>query len=208
MSSERMDVPADDLPENQLDRFLDDGKLDREEIDELADGLAEYDVLPPEERAEHRRVFLQRLVTEATVGPIPPPSMLAGYEDILPGAADRIFAMAENQQVHRHELENKAMKANTEAEKRGTYAGAFIATLVILCSTVLIAMGKSAEGLSMVLPSLGVLVGLFLHEQAVGKKELSEKQEQADSNELSEAQRKELPEKHKQGDGDGSSRSE
>lgn len=34
-------------------------------------------------------------------GPIPPPSIIKGYEDILPGTAERIVAMAENQAKHR-----------------------------------------------------------------------------------------------------------
>ena len=31
-------------------------------------------------------------------GPIPPPDAMAGYEEVLPGSADRIMTMAENEQ--------------------------------------------------------------------------------------------------------------
>lgn len=34
-------------------------------------------------------------------GPLPPPGMFAKYEDVLPGAADRILALAENEQAIR-----------------------------------------------------------------------------------------------------------
>jgi uncharacterized membrane protein len=45
-------------------------------------------------------------------GPIPPPAVLQGYEQILPGAAERILRMAEQQAAHRHSLELKSINAN------------------------------------------------------------------------------------------------
>jgi uncharacterized membrane protein len=44
-------------------------------------------------------------------GPLPPPSMLREYEDILPGTADRIMGMAENEQKIRSR-DNKAVIRN------------------------------------------------------------------------------------------------
>jgi uncharacterized membrane protein len=49
-------------------------------------------------------------VTQVSVSrsaPLPHPSELEGYEAILPGAAERIFALVENQSNHRQGLENK-----------------------------------------------------------------------------------------------------
>ncbi|MGY1488846.1 DUF2335 domain-containing protein [Methylobacillus pratensis] len=45
-------------------------------------------------------------------GPVPHPTILQGYEDILPGAAERILVMAENQSQHRIEQEKKVLDAN------------------------------------------------------------------------------------------------
>jgi len=42
-------------------------------------------------------------------GPIPPVEDFAGYVRILPGAADRILKMAENQAGHRQTLERRAL---------------------------------------------------------------------------------------------------
>ena len=39
-----------------------------------------------------------------TTGPLPPPEQLAQYEQIIPGAADRILRMTENNSDHRIEL--------------------------------------------------------------------------------------------------------
>ena len=42
---------------------------------------------------------------EAYIGPIPPPEMLAKYNEIDPGFAGRIMNMAEGEQSHRHKTE-------------------------------------------------------------------------------------------------------
>jgi len=44
---------------------------------------------------------------EEFAGPIPPPSMMKQYEETLPGSADRILKMAENQSEHRQWMEKK-----------------------------------------------------------------------------------------------------
>ncbi len=49
---------------------------------------------PPSTKVTHTQVAVR-------TAPLPHPSELAGYEDILPGAAERIFAMAESQAAHR-----------------------------------------------------------------------------------------------------------
>ena len=38
-------------------------------------------------------------------GPLPPPAALQRYDEVLPGAAERILAMAETEQQHRMEQE-------------------------------------------------------------------------------------------------------
>lgn len=47
------------------------------------------------------------LVSEYFSDPIPHPKHIAGYEEILPGSADRIISMAEDSQKHRMEMDKK-----------------------------------------------------------------------------------------------------
>jgi len=68
---------------------------------------------------EVRQVVRQEIQEIEFRGPIPPPNIIAGYEKILPGAADRILAMAENQSKHRQEMEKKMI----EAESRDSLLG-------------------------------------------------------------------------------------
>lgn len=63
-------------------------------------------------------------------GPLPAPEDIAKYEKTLPGSAERILSMAEKQQEHRMESEQKIIDYKTGVGKRGQWLG-FI--LVILC---------------------------------------------------------------------------
>ncbi|MDE6052372.1 MAG: DUF2335 domain-containing protein [Lachnospiraceae bacterium] len=49
---------------------------------------------------------MRQVVSEFS-GPLPPPNIIKGYEDILPGSAERILAMAEKQSEHRQFMERK-----------------------------------------------------------------------------------------------------
>lgn len=44
-------------------------------------------------------------------GPLPPPALYQEFEKVLPGSAERILAMAEKEQSHRHEWEGVALNA-------------------------------------------------------------------------------------------------
>jgi len=41
------------------------------------------------------------LIRQEFAGPLPHPSVLAGYDDVVPGSAERILRMAEKQLEHR-----------------------------------------------------------------------------------------------------------
>jgi uncharacterized membrane protein len=55
-------------------------------------------------------------------GPLPPPRILAGYNDAIPGGAERILRMAEREQEHRHATQTALIQAETEQDKRLTDA--------------------------------------------------------------------------------------
>lgn len=82
-------------------------------------------------------------------GPLPAPEDLQRYDQLLPGAAERIITMAEVEQRHRHEQESKAISSElvtreilqaTEkvridgvmrSDRRGQYLGAVVSILAI-----------------------------------------------------------------------------
>ncbi|MBF0336916.1 MAG: DUF2335 domain-containing protein [Nitrospirae bacterium] len=50
-------------------------------------------------------------------GPLPAPKTLEGYESILPGSAERILAMAENNLKHKHECDKEKLRQNNDILK-------------------------------------------------------------------------------------------
>jgi uncharacterized membrane protein len=59
------------------------------------------------------------LARSSFVGPMPPPELVAEYEEILPGAAKFFFSALDRQTSHRHLLEAKVVDANISNEKVG-----------------------------------------------------------------------------------------
>jgi uncharacterized membrane protein len=109
--------------------------------------------------------------------PVPPPSMLRGYEDVVPGSAKQIMNDAHGQMVHRHGLENKQLDAAISNSKRGQWFGFIIAVLVIVGGVTLILADRSVEGLALILPGLAALAGTFVYSQIQQSRELREKRE-------------------------------
>ncbi len=109
--------------------------------------------------ARHDRIKIR---AETFSGPLPHPDILARYEEVHPGLANRIVHQAESETAHRQEMERAAsrradrgkdldervVKAQFRGQTLGTIlgAGAFLALLV--CGTFLLADGKDLAGLT------------------------------------------------------------
>jgi uncharacterized membrane protein len=93
-----------------------------------------------------------RIEAAAFSGPLPPPEILARYNDALPDGADRIVKLAEEQSKHRRLMES-----------RGQVFAFTLALVAILAGVGLILDGKSAEGLVPLIGAIGGLVGIFVY---------------------------------------------
>lgn len=82
-----------------------------------------------------RRKVVERtaiVVTElAYSGPLPPPAHLAGYEAILPGSADRMLNMAEQEQQYRHRQFESGLASDDRYRTWGLCLGAAVSALLI-----------------------------------------------------------------------------
>ncbi|MEJ5188448.1 MAG: DUF2335 domain-containing protein [Breznakiellaceae bacterium] len=63
----------------------------------------------------------QHIVQQQSIysGPLPPSSELAHYNDIIPGAAERILRMAEEEGNHRRKMEERLVEEQIRASKTG-----------------------------------------------------------------------------------------
>jgi len=95
-----------------------------------------------EETAEEIKGGLAE-ISATFVGPIPPPDVLQGYDEVIPGLADRIVGMAEAEGNHRRDQERRALDAEIENDRIliGAYIKkvrigqilAFVIAVVALC---------------------------------------------------------------------------
>lgn len=108
-------------------------------------------------------------------GPLPPPGLLARYNDVVQNGAERIMAMAERQSAHREALEAKVIESNVASQARGSHYAFIICLVTIIGGFVMIGMGKSIYGISAVIGSLATLAGVFVFAKREQKKERVDK---------------------------------
>lgn len=103
------------------------------------------------------------MVSEHFSGPIPHPKHVRGYEEISPGAADRIIRMAEVRQAHHMDMDKKILAAEVADRKLGMWLGAAAFVFLVACAlvTALITDSEVIPGLFLGAAAIGG-VGLFI----------------------------------------------
>lgn len=102
------------------------------------------------------------VVHQSISGPIPSPQILAGYEQILPGAAERVVAMAEKEQEHRHRMESRMVSGTLRTVLVGQVLGGALGLVVCTGGTWAIIQGQATGGAVAVVSALASMVGAFL----------------------------------------------
>ena len=159
--------------ETDLKEHLED-TLPEEVQQELVEFIEELDSLPREER---EKAILELKTTRTHYrGPIPPPELLRGYDEVLPGAANRIIEMTENQQSHRMELEKIVISSNAKDAHLGVIF-AFILGLVVISGGILMILMDKGTVLGSVFSFAGLatLLGTFIYGTRSNSQERIEK---------------------------------
>jgi len=109
-------------------------------------------------------------------GPLPPPNHLEQYERILPGAAERLLKMAEDQSLHRRNLETKVIHSGVSDSKKGLWFGLIMGLsgfgLVGYCAS----LGLQLLAGIIAALDLGSLVGVFVYGSKQKRAERVEKE--------------------------------
>lgn len=98
-----------------------------------------------------------KLIQHQFSGPLPPPEILQQYDQVIPGAAERILAMAEKDAKHQREIENSAIQFASREVKRGQWFGLAIGISAFITS--IVALGLGSEQTASILGGVTV-VGL------------------------------------------------
>ena len=101
--------------------------------------------------------------SEIHSGPLPAPQILLQYNQIVPGAADRIIAMAEQQARHRQNLEQIVVKSGTRDSLVGLIFGLVIGLATEAGAVLCILNGHQSGGVTLGISGLAGLVGVFVY---------------------------------------------
>lgn len=107
--------------------------------------------------------------------PLPHPDMMAEYERIIPGSADRIIKRFEMQSDHRQRCEKIFVWTQSIKSLGGLILGFVIAMTTIVGGIYTALQGKPLLGGTLSFAGLAVLVGAFITDRFfIGKKEEEE----------------------------------
>ncbi len=95
-------------------------------------------------------------------GPLPHPEVLAGYEQILPGAAERIIAMAEREGDHRRELERMLLERDFSEGKRGQIFALITVGFFLLAGVIVAVYADAAWGAGLGSVGVATIVTTFI----------------------------------------------
>ena len=139
----------------------------------------------PPEQVQRERLAI---TAESYSGPLPHPDHLRHYEATLPGAADRIIKMAEQQSAHRREMEALTVKSRLKAESKAQWLAAGITVLIVGGGLYVISLGHTLAGVSQVIVAVTAIVGVFIYgkrtKQVRGSADESGKAEDASGSEI------------------------
>lgn len=103
--------------------------------------------------------------------------MLRGYEEVLSGAADRIFTLMERQSAHRQRLESISLEGGSRSRDRGQFFAFILCALVVVGGFIAIYLGQGLVGMAAIIVAIGGVAATFLATRQRQQKQLREKQE-------------------------------
>lgn len=99
-----------------------------------------------QQNPELEPVRISQAIHREFSGPMPPGDLLADYEKVQEGFANRLLQFTEKEQEHRHRIESKGLHAAVNAEMRGQKYALLICLVFVLCSYQLIMSNHEISG--------------------------------------------------------------
>lgn len=111
-------------------------------------------------------------------GPLPHPDILKKFDEVVPGAAERIIKMAEEQSTHCKDLERKVIDSDVARSRWGQFLGFVIAITGLVAATFISIYGSAFAGGLLGIGTLASLVGVFMYGATTRSKERIEKKKE------------------------------
>jgi uncharacterized membrane protein len=108
-------------------------------------------------------------------GPLPHPDILRGFEEIIPGSAERILAQFEQQSAHRRDVEARVIRSGAFSQQVGSISASLIGLIGVGGGVWLTYCGKSIAGLTSLIGTLAALVRVYLYKRTQQDEERAKK---------------------------------
>ena len=118
---------------------------------------------PEQNPANLRGRISTSMSMETFQGPLPPPAVLEAYEKLVPGAAERMLKMAENQAIHRQGIEKIVVRAGARDSLWGIIVAAVIAICAFGWSAYALSIGQTGEAVKGILATIFGFVVTFIY---------------------------------------------
>ena len=109
-----------------------------------------------------KKEVFQAIQMQQFSGPLPHPSILKEYQELIPNAPERFFKLVENENNHRHLIETKAIDGKISYDKRGQWMAFTLAISIISIGAISIFQGYTIPGSIMLGISAVGLAGVFI----------------------------------------------
>lgn len=115
-------------------------ETDKAEIEEFVEDLKKNPILKDFSDEQLKAVATSALVEvreeffSSFSGPLPPPTVLKQYEEIIHGAANRIFVMAEENAKDRRRINQQIIDADIGRSSKGQTLGFILSVLFIIAA--------------------------------------------------------------------------
>ncbi|SRR5579884_1907862 len=96
-------------------------------------------------------------------GPVPPPDMLRSYNEIVPGAAERIMNLFEEQVRHRHAMERFTAENDARQSFLGLVLGFIIAVAGLVLSLIFALTGREISAIVTFVTDVVALTSIFVY---------------------------------------------
>jgi uncharacterized membrane protein len=117
----------------------------------------------------------QQQVTTSFMGPLPPPSILREYNEIIPGLAAKIVDQTDRQTTHRISMEAMVIRSDIYKSWAGLVCGLVVSLTCIGAGVACIFSGHDVAGTTIATGAVGGLVATFIYGTTARKTERTEK---------------------------------
>lgn len=96
-------------------------------------------------------------------GPLPPPTLLAEYNDAVPDGAERLLSMVERQTDHRMEMETRTAKYDHRLAHAGQWIGLTVVLAVLVLAGYMVYLGATTAAVAVIGIDLVGLAAVFVY---------------------------------------------